>query len=156
MPGLQGSAVYFVLYLFMAFARLRRRFWEVDMLGYVTIGALDSEASGKFYDAVFGAMGAERKFADGGWVGYGAKGGDDYSVFVCPPFDKQPARPANGTMIAFKANSKAEVDDAYKAALANGGRDEGKPGPRPEDSTTFYGAYMRDPTGNKICVFCKP
>jgi catechol 2,3-dioxygenase-like lactoylglutathione lyase family enzyme len=126
------------------------------MLGYVTIGALDSEASGKFYDAVFGAMGAERKFADGGWIGYGAKGGDDYSVFVCPPFDKQPARPANGTMIAFKANSKAEVDDAYKAALALGGRDEGKPGPRPEDSTTFYGAYMRDPTGNKICVFCKP
>jgi catechol 2,3-dioxygenase-like lactoylglutathione lyase family enzyme len=128
----------------------------MSMLGYVTIGALDSEASGKFYDAVFGAMGAERKFADGGWVGYGPKGTDDYAVFVCPPFDKQPARPANGTMIAFKANSKAEVDDAYKAALANGGRDEGKPGPRPEDSTTFYGAYMRDPTGNKICVFCKP
>jgi catechol 2,3-dioxygenase-like lactoylglutathione lyase family enzyme len=81
------------------------------MLGYVTIGALDSEASGKFYDAVFGAMGAERKFADGGWIGYGPKGSDAHSVYVCPPA---------------------------------------------EDSTTFYGAYFRDPTGNKICVFCKP
>ena len=30
------------------------------------------------------------------------------------------------------------------------------PGPRPEDSTTFYGAYLRDPTGNKICIYCKP
>jgi hypothetical protein len=36
-----------------------------------------------------------------------------------------------------------------------GGSDEGKPGPRPADSNTFYGAYMRDPTGNKICVFCR-
>jgi hypothetical protein len=39
---------------------------------------------------------------------------------------------------------------------ANGGTDEGAPGPRPADSTTFYGAYLRDPTGNKICVYCKP
>ena len=38
------------------------------MIGYVTIGALDSEASGKFYDAVMEACGNERKFADGGWV----------------------------------------------------------------------------------------
>jgi len=128
----------------------------MSLVGYVTIGALDPEASGAFYDAMFGAMGAERKFADGGWIGYGPKGSDSHSVYVCPPFDKQPARPANGTMIAFTAKSKAEVDAAYKAALAHGGRDEGKPGPRPEDSTTFYGAYMRDPTGNKICVFCKP
>lgn len=126
------------------------------MLGYVTIGALDSEASGKFYDAFFGAMGAERKFADGGWIGYGPKGSDAYSVYICPPFDKKPASAGNGMMIAFKANAKSEVDGAYKAALANGGKDEGAPGGRPADSTTFYGAYLRDPTGNKICVFCKP
>ena len=44
------------------------------MIGYVTIGALDSEASGKFYDAVMEAIGNERKFADGGWIGYGPKG----------------------------------------------------------------------------------
>jgi len=41
------------------------------------------------------------------------------------------------------------------AGLANGGSDEGKPGPRPADSTSFYGAYLRDPTGNKICVYFK-
>ena len=126
------------------------------MLGYVTIGALDSEASGKFYDAFFGAMGAERKFGDGGWIGDGPKGRDEQNVFVCPPFDKQPARPGNGVMIAFRAKGKSEVDGAYKAALAHGGKDEGGPGPRPADSKTFYGAYLRDPTGNKICVFCKP
>jgi catechol 2,3-dioxygenase-like lactoylglutathione lyase family enzyme len=127
------------------------------MLGYVTIGALDGEASGKFYDAVFGAMGGERKFADGGWIGYGPKGSDAHSVYVLDkPADGQPARSGNGIMLAFKANSMGEVKAAYEAGLAHGGKDEGGPGPRPADSTTFYGAYLRDPTGNKICVFCKP
>jgi predicted lactoylglutathione lyase len=58
-------------------------------------------------------------------------------------------------MLAFTGHSKAEVDAAYAAGLKNGGSDEGKPGPRPADSTSFYGAYLRDPTGNKICVFFK-
>ena len=126
------------------------------MIGYVTIGAKDSEASGKFYDAFFGAIGSERKFADGGWIGYGEKGQEAHSVYVCPPHDKQPATFGNGSMLAFKAASKADVQAAYEAGLKNGGSDEGAPGPRPADSTSFYGAYLRDPTGNKICVFCKP
>jgi catechol 2,3-dioxygenase-like lactoylglutathione lyase family enzyme len=125
------------------------------MIGYVTIGALDSEASGKFYDAVLGALGDERKFADGGWIGYGPKGEDSHYAYVCPPHDKQPARAGNGIMLAFKGHSKAEIDAAHAAGLANGGSDEGKPGPRPADSTSFYGAYLRDPTGNKICVYFK-
>jgi len=114
------------------------------MIGYITIGARDTEASGKFYDAFFGQIGSERKFADGGWIGYGPKGADSHSVYVCPPADKNPATFGNGSMIAFPAKMKA------------GGKDEGAPGPRPADSTSFYGAYLRDPTGNKICVFCKP
>jgi catechol 2,3-dioxygenase-like lactoylglutathione lyase family enzyme len=125
------------------------------MIGYVTIGALDSEASGKFYDAVLGALGDERKFADNGWIGYGPKGEDSHYCYVCPPHDGKPARPANGLMLAFKGRSKAEIDAAHAAGLAHGGSDEGKPGPRPADSTSFYGAYLRDPTGNKICVFFK-
>ena len=125
------------------------------MIGYVTIGALDSEASGKFYDAVLGALGDERKFADGGWIGYGPKGEDSHYAYVCPPHDKQPARPGNGIMLAFKGHSKAEIDAAHAAGLKSGGTDEGKPGPRPADSTSFYGAYLRDPTGNKICVYFK-
>ena len=125
------------------------------MIGYVTIGALDTEASGKFYDAVLGALGDERKFSDGGWIGYGPKGEDSHYAYVCPPHDKQPARPGNGIMLAFKGHSKEEIDAAYTAGLKNGGSDEGKPGPRPADSTSFYGAYLRDPTGNKLCVFFK-
>jgi catechol 2,3-dioxygenase-like lactoylglutathione lyase family enzyme len=125
------------------------------MIGYVTIGAKDSEASGKFYDAVFGAIGAERKSAEGGWIFYGPKGSDGV-VALCPPFNKQPATAGNGSMVAFKAKSIAEVDAAHQAGLGHGGNDEGAPGFRPPQSTSgFYGAYMRDPTGNKICVFCR-
>ena len=102
------------------------------MIGYVTIGALDTEASGKFYDAVLGALGDERKFNDGGWIGYGPKGEDSHYAYVCPPHDgNNRRRPGNGIMLAFKGHSKAEIDAAYAAGLENGGSDEGKPGPRP-------------------------
>lgn len=126
------------------------------MLGYVTIGALDSDKSGRFYDAVLGALGARRTFAEGTWIGYAAKGSDSATVMICSPYDNKPATVGNGTMIAFKGANKSEVEAAYTAGLSHGGTDEGAPGPRPADSKTFYGAYLRDPTGNKICVYCKP
>lgn len=125
------------------------------MIGYVTIGMNDAQKSEKFYDAVFDAIGSERKFEDSGWIGYGPKGSDSHGVFVVPPHDGKPATAGNGTMIAFVAPSKDAVHKAYKAGLENGGKDEGTPGPRPADSTTFYGAYLRDPAGNKICVYAK-
>ncbi|MES2341820.1 MAG: VOC family protein [Pseudomonadota bacterium] len=124
-------------------------------IGYVTIGALDVEKALPFYDAVLGAVGYSRAFLDGGWAGYGPKDGDA-NVFICPPFDGEPARPGNGIMLAFLAPSKDAVQAAYDAALAQGGADEGAPGPRPADSTSFYGAYVRDLTGNKLCIFTKP
>jgi catechol 2,3-dioxygenase-like lactoylglutathione lyase family enzyme len=126
------------------------------MLGYITIGYNDADAALKFYDAVLGEIGLKRAFFDGGWAGYGREGEKDQSIFLCPPFDGKEARPANGTMIAFRAASKAEVDGVHAAGLAHGGRDEGGPGPRPADSTSFYGAYLRDPAGNKFAVFCRP
>lgn len=129
------------------------------MIGYVTIGALDSEASGKFYDAVFAALGSERKLADGGWIGYGETGapGEGFAAchsLICPPFNGEPARGGNGIMIAYRAKSRDEVKAAYEGGIKNGGRDEGAPGFRPAEAASgFYGAYLRDPTGNKLCIF---
>jgi catechol 2,3-dioxygenase-like lactoylglutathione lyase family enzyme len=123
------------------------------MIGYVTIGAKDSEASGKFYDAVLSAIGEERKFSDGGWIGYGPKGSDDNTVFVCPPFNKEAATFGNGMMVAFKVKNADQVKAAHAAGLKNGGKDEGAPGYRPPEKQSWYGAYLRDPTGNKIAIY---
>ena len=124
-------------------------------IGYVTIGSSDVEGALPFYDALLGAIGYHRAFLDGGWAGYGPQGGDP-NTFICPPFDGEPARAGNGIMVSFMAPSTEAVQAAYAAALANGGADEGAPGPRPADSTSFYGAYVRDLTGNKLCIFTKP
>lgn len=127
------------------------------MIGYVTIGAIDEDKSLQFYDAIFPEIGYERKFSSGGWTGYGPIGKDSHDVYiVAKTANGEPARAGNGIMIAFKAGTKSQVEAAYKVGLAAGGIDEGKPGPRPAESTTFFGAYLRDPTLNKICVFCKP
>ena len=62
--------------------------------------------------------------------------------------------PGNGQMVAFSAQSRPVVDQVYAVALANGGTSEGPPGLRPEYHANYYGAYFRDPEGNKLCVAC--
>jgi len=51
--------------------------------------------------------------------------------------------------LAFQANDRATVDEFYKAALANGGKDNGKPGERPYHPG-YYAAFVLDPDGNNI------
>ena len=75
-------------------------------------------------------------------------------LFVGPTFDGQPATNGNGTHIAFIAKDRPTVDAFYAAALANGGSDEGPPGPRPHYHPNYYGAYVRDPDGNKVQAVC--
>ena len=61
-----------------------------------------------------------------------------------------PSRPAtagNGTHVAFTAPTHAAVHAFYEAALANGGQDDGPPGPRPAYGPDFYGCFVRDPDG---------
>jgi predicted lactoylglutathione lyase len=57
-------------------------------------------------------------------------------------------------MIALLAATRTAVDDSYVAALNNGGSCDGPPGMRPQYHPHYYGAYFRDPDGNKICVCC--
>ena len=124
-------------------------------IGYITLGAApDVEAALPFYDAVLGAIGYARGPLDGGWAFYGKDGAP--GVGICKPFDGQAARGGNGIMIGFKADTQDQVKAAYDAALANGGTDEGAPGYRPPEATSgFYGAYVRDAAGNKLCVFAQ-
>ena len=83
------------------------------------------------------------------------QGGDDpFMLVVCKPLNQEPATYGNGTHVAFLAPSHAAVDAFHAAALAEGGQDEGAPGPRPHYHKDYYGAYVRDPDGNKLQACC--
>ena len=62
--------------------------------------------------------------------------------------------PSSGVHIAFTAESRAQVDAFYHAALKAGGRDNGGPGPRPHYHANYYGAFVLDPDGNNIEAVC--
>ncbi len=118
------------------------------MLHHVSLGVADVERAAKFYDAVLGALGFKR-MAD--FLPYAVAYGDTgYSLWVQLPSDRNPARAGNGAHIAFNAKTKRAVQSFHRVALEAGGTDEGAPGPRPEYSPDYYGAFVRDLDGNKI------
>jgi predicted lactoylglutathione lyase len=80
-------------------------------------------------------------------------GADAPEFMVTKPANGQPASYANGGTIGFAAPTRAAVHAFHEAALANGGTDEGAPGPR-SFTPTAYGASVRDLDGNKICTYC--
>ncbi|HEX4861032.1 MAG TPA: VOC family protein [Rhizomicrobium sp.] len=118
------------------------------MIGYVTIGSNDLEKSKAFYDALLGELGGKRTFASERMQGY--DGGGGAMLAVCTPHDGKPATVGNGTMFSLAAASREQVDKVHAKAMSLGAKDEGAPGLRGD---TFYGAYFRDPDGNKLCVF---
>ena len=63
-------------------------------------------------------------------------------------------KPRGGAHVAFTAQTRADVDAFYRAALAAGGRDNGAPGPRPHYHKHYYGAFVLDPDGNNIEAVC--
>ncbi|MGL5839726.1 MAG: VOC family protein [Sphingorhabdus sp.] len=118
-------------------------------IDYIMIGSNDLTRSRKFYDAVMPHIGAKLAH-DYGDITFGYKTMNGATIWVARPNDKGVARPANGSMPGFGCTSKEAVDAAHAAALANGGTNEGDPGPRPMYGPTFYGGYVRDPDGNKM------
>lgn len=118
------------------------------MIGYATIGTNNLDKATTFYDAVLTPLGGKRVFANERMQFYGGAGGG--MLAICKPYDEQPASVGNGSMFGLAAPSKEAVDQVHAAALAAGAADEGAPGMRTDN---FYGAYFRDPDGNKLCCF---
>jgi catechol 2,3-dioxygenase-like lactoylglutathione lyase family enzyme len=122
------------------------------MFSHVTIGTNDFERAAAFYDAVLAILDHGRFVSGDGYAGYGGPKGNQF--WLLSPFDKAPASPGNGCHVAFLAPNRATVRAFYAAALANGGSDEGPPGLRAHYHPNYYGAYVRDPDGNKIQAVC--
>lgn len=120
------------------------------MIGYVTLGTNDLARGAVFYDAMFKELGAGRMMEFETFIAWGNPGGGA-GIGLTQPFDGKPCSVGNGVMVALQAQDKAQVDKLYSIALANGGTDEGAPGPRGEDG--FYAGYFRDPDGNKLNAF---
>lgn len=122
------------------------------MLMSLRLGTNDLEKARAFYDTTFGALGIgpSNAPAEYGILIYKMENGPVFMVGKTR--DGLPATHANGGTIGFVAPSEEAVSAWHAAGLANGGTCEGAPGPRPQAGNRF-GAYLRDPDGNKLCAY---
>ncbi|RBP52682.1 VOC family protein [Arenicella xantha] len=121
------------------------------MFSHIMLGANDVEQSKKFYDAILATMGHKPGVMDDmGRCFYFTKTG----VFaLTKPIDGEPASHGNGSTFGFAAESPEVADAWHAAGLENGGTAcENPPGVREGASGKLYLAYLRDPSGNKICA----
>jgi catechol 2,3-dioxygenase-like lactoylglutathione lyase family enzyme len=121
------------------------------VIDHVSIGVTDVAASKRFYDAALAPLGITclRSSADG--LGYGRERPQFWVSATTRPV---PADDQSGLHICFDAARRADVDAFHEASLRAGGRDNGKPGIRPEYSGTYYAAFVVDPTGYRIEAYC--
>lgn len=120
----------------------------------VRLGTNDLDKARRFYDATFAALGLGPSQAPAGvpLLMYLMQNGP--RLMVGPARDGTPATHANGGTLLFEASSPEVADAWHAAGLANGGSAcEDPPGPRPQ-ARGAYGAYLRDPDGNKLGVYC--
>ena len=124
------------------------------MLSHVHVGVRNFERALAFYAVVLPVVGWRPAFVERErpWAGWRPAGEDRPLLLIGAPYDGAPASPGNGQMVALLAPSRAAVDAFYEAALSLGATSEGAPGPRPEYHPNYYGAYVRDADGNKLCV----
>jgi len=126
------------------------------MIDHISIGVTDFERARGFYDAALGALGYHRMMDFGQAAGYG----DRHPSFWIGVPEPSPDAPdgysllAPGGHVAFAAPDRAAVDAFHRAALAQGGRDNGGPGLRPHYHPDYYAAFVLDPDGNRLEAVC--
>ena len=120
------------------------------MIGYVTVGVNDMEKAKAFYTELFSDYGA-KVLIDMGRIAFIGESMNSPMISVCKPFNEQDPTPGNGAMVAFPAGSKDKAAALHAKAVELGASCDGEPGQRIPD--TFYGAYVRDPDGNKLAFY---
>jgi catechol 2,3-dioxygenase-like lactoylglutathione lyase family enzyme len=119
------------------------------VLGHISFGVSDLARSAAFYDAALGALGYVRVFTSDRAIGYGAPGtGADRLLLIAQDGSVRP--PSVGFHLAFAAPTRDAVGGFHRAALQNGGEDQGAPGLRPQYGPDYYAAFVLDPDGYKL------
>ncbi|RUX94916.1 MULTISPECIES: VOC family protein [unclassified Mesorhizobium] len=113
------------------------------MIDHITIAVSDLEKSKLFYERAFAPLGYSLSFGkEGVFCAFDVGAG---SLFEIQQSDSKP--PLTRVHVAFRVNSKADVDTFYRVALEAGGTDNGVPGPRPEYTANYYACFVLDPDG---------
>lgn len=112
------------------------------MIDHVAIKVSDVEKSRVFYEKAFAPLGHSVAFGSKGFVAFDIGKG----LFELWEYKKE----ISPTHIAFLTKGKQEVEAFFKAALEAGGKDHGKPGPRPEYTHDYYACFVLDPDGHNI------
>ncbi len=124
------------------------------MLDHIGVAVADLDRSKAFYGAALKPLGLgpvhEVTAAETGGEAHAGFGAEGKAFFWIGTGGK----PKGGTHVAFAAETRAEVEAFYRAALAAGGRDNGAPGLRPHYHPNYYGAFVLDPDGNNVEAVC--
>jgi len=125
------------------------------LLSHIFVATNDFERALAFYRPLLAGLGVAERFCDPAHprAGWQSTPGPRPLLLLGRPFEGE-HQPGNGQMVALLAATRAQVDAAHATALAHGGRCEGAPGLRPHYHPHYYGAYFRDPDGNKLAVAC--
>jgi catechol 2,3-dioxygenase-like lactoylglutathione lyase family enzyme len=119
------------------------------MLDHVSLQCTDMAASSAFYDAILAPLGGQRLMDFGIAIGYGVPPQPDFWI--------SQHNSGNGfseAHIAFTAASRDQVHACFGAAVAAGAEILHEPRVWPEYHETYYGAFVRDPSGNNVEVVC--
>lgn len=117
------------------------------MFDHLSLGVRDLEAARRFYDAFFAPLGAAVSSEKAGEIAYGP-GGQAGLFYLYPVSGEQVA--GLGAHLAFTAETRAAVDAAYRAAVAEGAMSIRAAGPHPDIAPGYYGCVILDPDGNKL------
>lgn len=119
------------------------------MLGYSTIGAKDLDKATDFYTSLLALVDGKLMMDMGRIKFFGAEAGGAM-LAICTPADKGAQSCGNGQMIAISGGSPEGAEALYNKAIELGATDAGAPGQRMD---VFYGSYVYDLDGNKLCFY---
>jgi len=119
------------------------------MLGYTTIGSKDLDKAVAFYDELLSLVGG-KMLMDVDRIKFYGTGDGGAMLAICTPADEGTQSCGNGQMVAIPGGSPEGADALYKKALELGATCGGEPGQR---VSFFYGSYVFDLDGNKLCFY---